>query len=356
MDLSRFLYSPSSVPSSSLSSSSLPLSCVSSYSSSKRKFPQLSPSPAPSGLSELYFTPNTLELPLSLLLVGHNPSEASWKSGHYYSNPSNRMWPLLRHSKLIPSSFLSSSYDTLCPSHCHIGFTDLMIGRSVTESQKISKSELYQERFSFYERVKRHCERVRENIRIIQEREDCETVIERDRRREEEEEEEEERKEKTKMEDRDGEENKIENQKYGVPFNGIPSSLPITPPLSVSYSPRVIAFAGIRQWKSLFPFSSQVHKTDYRTSYGIQTLLPPDWPREEFSNSIVFLLPTPSGAAPMSVPERQDPYVELGELVRTVEREGEWAKWTRGREEEEGRIENNETERGRSEKRSGGIH
>jgi hypothetical protein len=35
------------------------------------------------------------ELPLRLLLCGHNPSEHAFASGFNYSNPTNRMWPLL---------------------------------------------------------------------------------------------------------------------------------------------------------------------------------------------------------------------------------------------------------------------
>jgi len=35
------------------------------------------------------------EGPLRLLLIGHNPSDHAWKSGFFYSNPSNRMWNLL---------------------------------------------------------------------------------------------------------------------------------------------------------------------------------------------------------------------------------------------------------------------
>jgi G:T/U-mismatch repair DNA glycosylase len=32
---------------------------------------------------------------LLLLQIGHNPSEHAWHTGHYYSNPSNRMWRIL---------------------------------------------------------------------------------------------------------------------------------------------------------------------------------------------------------------------------------------------------------------------
>lgn len=67
------------------------------------------------------------------------------------------------------------------------------------------------------------------------------------------------------------------------------------------YYPKILAFSGIRQWKSLFPISSMEWKKDYRTSYGVQTVKPPDWPIE-LSNCITYLLPTSSGAAPMSTP------------------------------------------------------
>lgn len=43
--------------------------------------------------------------------IGHNPSEHAWHTGHYYSNPSNRMWRILEASGdavvvlLLPSTF-----------------------------------------------------------------------------------------------------------------------------------------------------------------------------------------------------------------------------------------------------------
>jgi G:T/U-mismatch repair DNA glycosylase len=62
---------------------------------------------------------------LRLVLVGHNPSAAAWRDGHYYSNPSNRMWSLLRNVKIIPEGYTAKD-DDRCPSTCGIGFTDLV--------------------------------------------------------------------------------------------------------------------------------------------------------------------------------------------------------------------------------------
>lgn len=74
------------------------------------------------GLREKYGDP---ERPLRLVLVGHNPSAAAWRDGHYYSNPSNRMWSLLRNVKIIPEGYTAKD-DDRCPSTCGIGFTDLV--------------------------------------------------------------------------------------------------------------------------------------------------------------------------------------------------------------------------------------
>lgn len=41
-------------------------------------------------LGELYKTEGKSERPLRVLFVGHNPSEAAWKAGHYFANKSNR--------------------------------------------------------------------------------------------------------------------------------------------------------------------------------------------------------------------------------------------------------------------------
>lgn len=190
MDLSRFLYNPTvrvrhqdRELSTSSNSSQLPLSTrsipsshdmdhntnylksLSSSSSSttlgifkkKRKLdsndndsitqPKVTPTPG-KGLHELYVTPGNLELPLNLIIIGHNPSQKSWIKGHYYANPSNRMWSLLRKAKLIPSHYRCDQ-DTSCPLHCKVGFTDLVIGISETDSSKFTNEFLYEQRYHY---------------------------------------------------------------------------------------------------------------------------------------------------------------------------------------------------------------
>jgi hypothetical protein len=43
------------------------------------------------------------ELPLRMLIVGHNPSVKTWEVGVAYGNPSNRFWGLLRSSGILPA-------------------------------------------------------------------------------------------------------------------------------------------------------------------------------------------------------------------------------------------------------------
>jgi len=52
-----------------------------------------------------------LELPLKLLIIGHNPSEHSWASGFSYSNLSNNFWKLLVKGSIIPPEFTAAD----CP-------------------------------------------------------------------------------------------------------------------------------------------------------------------------------------------------------------------------------------------------
>jgi G:T/U-mismatch repair DNA glycosylase len=267
-----------------------------------------------SGLNELYRTPGLVEVPLKLIIIGHNPSEQSWTKGHYYANPSNRMWYLLGKAGIVPDAFKAVD-DRRCPSEHGIGFTDIMTGISGTHSCKFSDSTVQSHKYSLFKRLEAHVQRVQAGTGL---------------------------------------------------------------PLSQCY-PRVVAFAGVRQWKALFPAGaasphrrapaqqSSIRKhfqaadesvmpqeqdiavkvepggddhgetrdragVDHRsrpevssvgvggTVYGIQTDRPPGWP-EYLRDSVVFLLPSSSGAAALTNVQREGPYCALGELLRGPEYE-----------------------------------
>lgn len=80
--------------------------------------------PPPHQWREKYSTPGHPETRLRLLFVGHNPSVHAWASGHFYSNPMNHFWTLLRQAQIIPPSFTCEN-DVDMPHALGIGFTDL---------------------------------------------------------------------------------------------------------------------------------------------------------------------------------------------------------------------------------------
>jgi TDG/mug DNA glycosylase family protein len=212
------------------------------------------------------------------------------------------MWPLLAKAAIVPPYF-TAKHDKKCPGELGIGFTDIMSGVAETHSANISDTTFQSFKYSFYRRVTAHVGRAR-----------------------------------------DGTNGGVEDVAY----------------------PRVIAFAGVRQWKALFPgnyfdskrkekpatergqpsvlqhFGVGQSKADpaasggltddgvvvtapaktapppsssSRLTYGVQTDRPADWP-PALKHSVVFLLPSSSGAAAMTTAEREGPYLALGQLLQ----------------------------------------
>src|SRR5690242_12567050 len=64
--------------------------------------------------------------------IGHNPSEHAWHTGHYYSNPSNRMWPILIKTGIAPAGTTGCEADDSMPGAVGVGFTDVGSGQPGT--------------------------------------------------------------------------------------------------------------------------------------------------------------------------------------------------------------------------------
>lgn len=47
--------------------------------------------------------PGANDPPCHTIFVGHNPSMATWNTGHFFASPSNRFWDLMEHSGLSGS-------------------------------------------------------------------------------------------------------------------------------------------------------------------------------------------------------------------------------------------------------------
>ncbi len=119
------------------------------------------PAPSPAGLP--------LELlgdaPLRAIIVGHNPSETAWRQGHYYANPSNHLWRILKDTGLAPPELISGATDDhLMPTVAGIGFTDVGSGHPGTDSSKFKAKDFAGWRAPFFARLGTHAARAAAEI------------------------------------------------------------------------------------------------------------------------------------------------------------------------------------------------
>ncbi len=98
------------------------------------------------------------EMPLSVLFIGHNPSEHSWESGHYFSQPSNRFWRLLIESGIVEVGIDAINDDLLVDKYS-MGFTDV-VRIPNSDSSSIKRQTFVEQRTLFYKRIIKHANRV----------------------------------------------------------------------------------------------------------------------------------------------------------------------------------------------------
>mgnify|MGYP006130419995 CR=1 FL=1 len=99
------------------------------------------------------------EMPLSVLFIGHNPSEHSWESGHYFSQPSNRFWRLLIESGIVEADIDTINDDLLVDKY-YMGFTDV-VRTPNSNSSSIKRQIFVEQRTFFYKRIILHAKRVK---------------------------------------------------------------------------------------------------------------------------------------------------------------------------------------------------
>ncbi|PSC69966.1 uracil-dna glycosylase superfamily [Micractinium conductrix] len=94
------------------------------------------------------------DAPLRLVIVGHNPSQHAWQSGHFYSNPSNWMWRILRETGIAPPDRIRGAHDDrLMPAVAGVGFTDVGSGTPGTDSSQFSSADFQRWRPGFFARL-----------------------------------------------------------------------------------------------------------------------------------------------------------------------------------------------------------
>eukprot|EP00775_Hariotina_reticulata_P010204 gene10204-10365_t len=97
--------------------------------------------------------------PLRLVLVGHNPSEYAWHTGHVYANPSNRFWPIMISTGIAPPGTTVPEADDTMPTEAGVGFTDVGTGHPGTDSAQFTSRDFQAWRSSFYARLAAHLQK-----------------------------------------------------------------------------------------------------------------------------------------------------------------------------------------------------
>ncbi len=97
--------------------------------------------------------PSASSPPCHTLFIGHNPSEHTWASGHYFSNPSNRFWALLEESGVQFGK--SPHLDDVLVNHHGFGFCDV-IEVPGNNANDISRADFLANRAAFLHRIEKY--------------------------------------------------------------------------------------------------------------------------------------------------------------------------------------------------------
>lgn len=92
------------------------------------------------------------------MLVGHNPSNHAWQTGHYYSNPSNWMWRILQGTGIAPPGRYPEDDHKLLDV-TGIGLTDVGFNHPGTNSAAFKSAMFVAWRTDFYARLAQHVAR-----------------------------------------------------------------------------------------------------------------------------------------------------------------------------------------------------
>ena len=100
--------------------------------------------------------PDLLAPGLDLVFVGINPSVYSARRGHYFARPSNRFWPTLNESGLVPRPFRPEDDADLLA--YGIGLTDL-VARPTPRVEDVTDAEFAAGRIILRDKLRRYSPR-----------------------------------------------------------------------------------------------------------------------------------------------------------------------------------------------------
>lgn len=221
------------------------------------------------GWREKYATPGHAERPLRLVIVGHNPSAASWAAGHGYAHGGNRLWRLLRDGGVVPPALAAAVRDGDLPAAAGVGLTDVWLspGSDAAAVRRAAAGTGY--RAEFFGRLAGHAARAAAVAAAEAAATGAAAAA------------------------ADGSGRKPAASSGGALTAG---------------EPAFVAFTGKAHYVALFAPAQRV-KT---VPFGEQAVLPAGWP---LRTSRVWVLPSPSGRAALTDADRSAPYAALGRAM-----------------------------------------
>ena len=109
--------------------------------------------------------------PMHTLFIGHNPSNSTWETGHYFANPTNRFWKLINESGLRDSVQLNNYAGIIQINDdmmvkCGFGFTDF-IETPGNDANAIEMAEILANRDVFIKRIENYANDINSQLKWI---------------------------------------------------------------------------------------------------------------------------------------------------------------------------------------------
>ena len=109
--------------------------------------------------------------PMHTLMIGHNPSNSTWETGHYFANPTNKFWKLIDESELLDSvhyenadEIVQINDDMLVASG--FGFTDF-IETPGNDANSIKMADIIANREVFMKRIENYANNINSQLKRL---------------------------------------------------------------------------------------------------------------------------------------------------------------------------------------------
>ena len=109
--------------------------------------------------------------PMHTLMIGHNPSNSTWETGHYFANPTNKFWKLIDESELLDSvqyenadEIVQINDDMMVASG--FGFTDF-IETPGNDANSIKMADILANKEVFIKRIENYANDINSQLKRI---------------------------------------------------------------------------------------------------------------------------------------------------------------------------------------------